>query len=116
MSPHARFLSAAAAAAAALTLSACSPEGGSEEEFRQLLVENGLPGEELRITAPDSQGFWWATYDVSGDCQLQFKWNGAGPVVLYGAQADGYLREAPEETHVEDFGVDDVQRACEGKF
>ncbi|NYH54187.1 hypothetical protein HNR06_003776 [Nocardiopsis arvandica] len=116
MFPHTRLLTAAAIAAAALTLSACSPDGGSEEEFHQLLVENGFPGEELRITPPDSQGFWWATYDVNEDCQLQFKWNGEDPVMLYGAQTAGYLQEAPEETYVKDFGADDVQRACEGKF
>lgn len=116
MSPHARFLSTVAVATVALTLSACSSQAGSEEEFRQLLVENGLPGEELSITAPDSEGFWWATYDATDECQLQFKWDGSDQVMIYGAQTGGYLELAPEETYVQDFGLDRVQQACAGEF
>ncbi|WP_017571672.1 hypothetical protein [Nocardiopsis halotolerans] len=116
MSPHARFLSAVAVATAALASSACSSQAGSEEEFRRLLVESGLPGEELSITAPDSEGFWWATYDATEDCQLQFKWNGEGRAIIYGAQTGGYLELAPEDTHVQDFGLDRVQQACAGEF
>ncbi|WP_159939939.1 MULTISPECIES: hypothetical protein [unclassified Nocardiopsis] len=116
MTPHARMLSAAALAAAALTSAACSPQGGSEEEFHRLLTDSGLPGGEFRITAPDSDGYWWATYEATEDCQLQFKWDGSSSAVLYGAHTGGYLREAPEETYVEDFGADAVRRACEGEF
>jgi hypothetical protein len=116
MSPHARFLSAVAVAAAALASSACSSETGSEEEFRELLVESGLPGDGLQITAPDSQGFWWATYEATEDCQLRFKWNGAEPVLIYGAQTAGYLELAPDRTYVEAFGQDEVRQACQGEF
>lgn len=116
MSPHARFLVAGAVAAATLASAACSSEEGSEEEFRELLVESGLPGEESRITPPDAEGFWWATYEATDDCQLQFRWDGTGPVTIYGAQTGGYLEVAPEETHVRDFGPGEVARACEGRF
>lgn len=116
MFPHARFLSAALLAAAALASSSCSSQGGSEEEFHRLLTENGLTAKELRITPPDANGFWWATYDATDDCQLQFKWDGGEQVTLYGAHTDGYLLEAPEDTFVENLGPGDVKRACEGDF
>ncbi|WP_285730902.1 hypothetical protein [Nocardiopsis sp. ATB16-24] len=116
MFPHARFLSAALLAVVVSVSSSCSSQDGSEEEFHRLLTESGLSAAELRITPPDANGFWWATYDATDDCQLQFKWDGGDQVTFYGAHTGGYLQEAPQDTFVESLGPTDVKQACEGDF